>query len=92
MFLCGNASNQTDLLELFDMIILLELDEQTMLRRLADPTPTNDFGRGGEARDQLRRWFAGFQQDIRERGAVAVDASASLDSVVSAILKHVEVG
>jgi hypothetical protein len=56
LFVCGNAANETDLLDPFDRVFLLAIDEPTMMARLDGPGGDNDFGRMGDTRKQLRRW------------------------------------
>jgi hypothetical protein len=88
LYVCGNADNQLDLAGgRFSHVVLLEIDEPTMLARLDDPGRTNDFGRTGEAREVLRRYLAGYQRRMREAGASCVDARRPLDEVAESILR-----
>ena len=89
LFVCGGASNETDFFACFQQVFLLEIDEPTMLRRLDDPDRANDFGRTGDTREQLRRWLPDYQARMRARGAVVIDATVPLGSVVDAILARV---
>lgn len=90
LYVCGNASNETGFFHRFDRVILLEIDEATMLRRLDEPSRGNDFGRVGETRALLRRWLPGYQARMRARGVAVVDATAALESVIESILALTE--
>jgi thymidylate kinase len=85
LYLCGNAANDGDFA--YDRIVLLDIDEATMLRRLDDPARGNDFGRVGESRALLRSWLSVAREKYLARGAVVVDATAPLDDVVAEILR-----
>jgi thymidylate kinase len=65
-------------------VFLLEIDEPTMLARLA-ARPDNDWGRIGDTREHLRRFLPGYQERLRASGAIPVDARQPLDRVVDAI-------
>lgn len=90
LYVCGNASNEADFFHHFSHVILLEIDEPTMLRRLDDPCRGNDFGRTGDTRTLLRRWLPGYQARVRGLGADLVDATAPLESVIGSILARAE--
>ena len=90
LYVCGNASNQTGFFRRFDHVILLEIDEPTMLRRLDEPSRDNDFGRVSDTRAALRRWLPDYQARMRACGAAVVDATAPLESVIESILSLTE--
>jgi len=86
LYVCGIAGNEADFFDRFSHIILLEIDEPTLLRRLDDPSRDNDFGRTGDTRMMIRRWLPDYQARMRALGVRIVDATAPLQSVVDAIL------
>jgi len=86
LFVCGNAANETDLLDRFDRVLLLEIDEPTMLARIDDPYRDNDFGRAGGERELLRRSLPGYQAQMRSAGAIPIDATQPLSQVIDAIV------
>jgi hypothetical protein len=86
LYVCGNASNVTSFFRRFDIVILLEIDEPTMLRRLDEPSREGEFGRGDDTRVLLRSWLPGFQAQVRTLGAQVVDATAPLEAVIESIL------
>ncbi len=90
-FLCGHADNDTDFLDHYAGVFLLQIDESTMLRRLADPHRANDFGAVGDTREQLKLWRADFQHRMLALGASPIDASMPLHRVADALLAHIHV-
>lgn len=88
LYVCGYAANELDLADRFSHVVLLELDEPTMLARLDAPGRDNDWGRIGDTRDFERRWLPGYQDRMREFGAIPVDARQPVGQVVTAILSH----
>src|ERR1700742_986148 len=84
LYLCGGADNQLDLADRFTQVFLLEVDESTMLARL-DKRESNEWGRAGDSREYIRRLRPGYQNRMRASGALAIDATQSLDQVVDAI-------
>lgn len=86
LFLCGNAANDTDLWDRFDRVILLVVDEPTMLARIDDPRRDNDFGRSPDERALCCEWRSGFHAECLARGAIPIDAGLPLDQVADAIL------
>ncbi len=87
LFVCGSAENIMEFIDRFDLVILLEVDISTMLRRLDDPTHQNDFGRTGAARELLIEWAPEFQARMKELGASVVDARAPLETVADAVVR-----
>ncbi len=85
-FFCDGSRNSDDFIELFDEVFVLEIDDETLNRRLA-ARPQNEWGgtaSEGEA-------FARRQQRTKEglpQNAVVIDATAPLGSVVDSILKR----
>jgi broad-specificity NMP kinase len=88
LYVCGHAANELQLADRFTHVILLEIDEPTMLARLDAPSRDNDWGRIGDTRESERRWLPGYQDRMRAFGAIPVDATQPLDRVVDAILSH----
>ena len=66
-------------------MILLEIDESTMLTRLDGRQP-DEWGRSGDSREYIRRLLHGYQERLRIAGAIPVDATRPLDQVVNAKL------
>ena len=87
LYVCGGADNQHELADRFTQVFLLEIDEATMLARIA-ARPDNDWGRIGDTRDFLRRKRPELQDRMRASGAIPIDARQPLDRVADAIFAH----
>lgn len=87
LYVCGGAANELELAGRFTRVFMLELDEPTMLARIA-ARPDNNWGRIGDTREHLRRFLPGYQARLRASGAIPIDASQPLDQVIEAILAH----
>lgn len=87
-FFCGGSRNFAKFIDLFDGVFVLEVDLDTMNRRIdervaLDPT---DFGGTPEERDLIARLFA-TKEDV-PKNAVSIDATAPIARVVDAILSR----
>jgi hypothetical protein len=91
LYLCGSADNQLDLADRFTRVFLLEIDEATMLARLAG-RQDDEWGRAGDSREYVRRLLPGYQDRLRASGAIAIDARQPLVWVADAILAQVQAG
>ena len=85
-FFCGGSRNSSKFVDLLDGVFVLEVDLETMNRRIdervaVDPT---DFGATPEERDLIARLFA-TKEDV-PRTAMSIDATAPLGRVVDEIL------
>jgi adenylate kinase family enzyme len=86
LYVCGCADNELELADRFTEVFLLEIDESTMLARLA--SRDKEFGRIGDTREYQRRKLSGYQSRLRASGAIPVDARRPLNEVVKEILSH----
>jgi hypothetical protein len=86
VFVCGNAANEIDLLNRFDRVLLLVIDEPTMLARIDNPSRDHDFGRAGDERELLRRYLPSYQVQMRGAGAIPIDATQPLGRVVDTVV------
>jgi broad-specificity NMP kinase len=84
LFVCGSAAN--DDLVSFDAIVLLDIDEPTMVARVLDPARGNDFGRIGDSLEALVADLPAVRERYLRRGAVVVDATQPLSTVAAAVL------
>jgi adenylate kinase family enzyme len=86
LYVCGCADNELELADRFTQVFLLEIDEPTMLGRLA--SRDKEWGRIGDTREYQRRKLPEYQGRLRASGAIPIDARRPLDQVVDAILTH----
>jgi hypothetical protein len=87
-FFCGGSRNFPKFIDLFDGVFVLEVDLDTMNRRIdarvaQDPT---DFGGTAEERELIARLFA-TKKDV-PKIATRIDATAPIERVVDEILRR----
>ncbi|MFI6821490.1 AAA family ATPase [Micromonospora sp. NPDC050187] len=85
-FFCGGSRNFHKFVDLFDGVFVLDVDLDTLNRRL-DGRPEDEWG-GGPAERQLVLRLHRTKEDLPRTGVV-VDATAPVAKVVDAILRHV---
>ena len=88
-FFCGGSRNLDSFIQLFDGVFILNVDLETLKRRidarsLADPSDWG--GRPGER--ELITQLHKAREGVPENG-IAIDATAPLVTVVDEILRHV---
>jgi adenylate kinase family enzyme len=86
-FFCGGSRNADRFIGLFDEVFVLEVDLETLNRRLAARPETEWGGTAQEGES-----FARVQHATKVRlpvNAIIIDATAPLASVVDEILRHV---
>ena len=90
-FFCGGSRNSAKFLDLFDRIFVLEVDLDTLNRRL-DERPADEWGgRGRQKERELTIQLHRTREEI-PHGAITIDATAPLTQVVDEILRSVETG
>ena len=82
-FFCGGSRNFPRFIELFDGVFVLDVDLDTLRRRLAG-RPADEFGGRPHERELIVRLHA-TKADIPKAG-IAIDATAPLERVVDEIL------
>lgn len=81
-FFCGGSRNFSDFIDLFDAVFVLEVDLDTLNRRL-DERPDDEWG-GGPAERALIERFHRSGEDTPD--GIRIDATAPLARVVDQIL------
>ncbi len=84
-FLCGGSRNFSKFLDLFDGVFVLEIDLETLNRRL-DQRPEGEFGAHPSERDLIVRLLR-TREDIPKNG-IPIDAAAPLAQVVDEIVRQ----
>ena len=84
VFLCGSASGDDVVWQLFDKVIALVADERTIRRRLAGRP--EGFGTTPEELADVLFWHRGFEAAYRGFGATIIDATRPLTEVVAEVL------
>jgi thymidylate kinase len=85
-FFCGGSRNFNEFIDLFDEIFILDVDVDTLNKRL-DNRPDDNWGKSKRERELILRLHA-TKEDIPNSGII-IDATQSLVSVVDEILRHV---
>ncbi|MDQ0769256.1 broad-specificity NMP kinase [Pseudarthrobacter defluvii] len=85
-FFCGGSRNLAEFIDLFDGVFVLEVDLETLQRRL-DGRPRDEWG-GRKTERELIEHLHGTREDIPP-GGIAIDATAPLTKVVDDILRRV---
>ena len=81
----GAASNQSQYLDLFDKIFLLQCSQETFLKRITDRT-NNDFGKHPSEQVRILNWYKDFGKNMLNQGAIYVDTDKPLPEVVDQIV------
>ena len=85
-FFCGGSRNSHQFLHLFDAVFVLDIDRETLSRRL-DQRPEDEWGgRGRPAERELVLRLHETQEDVPD--GIRIDATAPLESVVDEILRR----
>ncbi|KKW08204.1 MAG: hypothetical protein UY44_C0015G0020 [Candidatus Kaiserbacteria bacterium GW2011_GWA2_49_19] len=85
-FYCGAASNADELYPLFDLIILLTVDESVARHRLTHRT-ANDFARTSEVQDWIMGYKNKWDEKTIKKGALPVDANRNIDAVAWDVIR-----
>ncbi|MBT2568070.1 nucleoside kinase [Arthrobacter sp. ISL-85] len=85
-FFCGGSRNFAKFIGLFDGVFVLEVDLETLGRRLGQ-RPQDEWG-GREAERKLIEHLHETREEIPP-GGIGIDANAPLSQVVDAILRRV---
>lgn len=87
VFLTGSSDNQREFYPLFARIFVLTIDATTLRQRLQNRRP-GDYGMHPEELQEILRTFEGFTRQIIADGAIPIDATQPLATVVDEILAH----
>lgn len=84
-FICAVMSNQQEFYRYFDKIFVLILDSKTMEERLITRAKRNFSQQPNELQDVLAK-HKKFEHELKQYGAIAIDATKPLVSVVDEII------
>jgi len=88
IFLCGTTQNDEAVLDLFDQVIYLYLDEPTLKHRM-DNRDSGEFGFAPHEKKAILSWHKSSEEAYRERGVTMIDATQPLSAVVDSIIAAV---
>ena len=83
-FFCGGFRNHDDLLGLFDGVFTLEIDAETLARRLST-RPPDEFG-GRPSEQALISRLHATKEDM-PKGAISIDATRPVEEVADQIVR-----
>jgi hypothetical protein len=84
-FLCGRVENEDEVRQLFDVVVCLVVDDESIVGRLAERT-TNAFGKHPEELAAVLTWNPTEADRYEDLGASIIDAARPLEEVVGDVL------
>lgn len=88
VFICGSAENEAELLDLFDLVICLAIDNETLRNRLLT-RDTNAFGTHPEEMAAAIQENDRSRSKYRDMGATVIDGTLPPAEVLEAVLAAV---
>jgi len=88
IFLCGRG-NIRQHWALADKVLLLKVDANTMVERLNRMDRDNNFAKDKETQEKLLNDLEFVQRSLTNAGAITIDATQPIDSVVDTILENI---
>lgn len=85
-FYCGNAENISEIVPLFDKLILLKASDEVILHRLSSRT-SNDFCKTTEIQEWILTSKDEWENNIKKMNAIVIDTNKDINQVVKEILK-----
>lgn len=89
-FYCGIASNMDDIIPLFDKMILLKADSDTIVKRLSNRGGTEKMGATEESRQMVLGWKDWWENEMEKKGAVVINANGRVEEVAKKIIDIVK--
>lgn len=89
IIICGVAKNDTEVIDLFDKIIYLHVNNDTLKERLFSRID-NDYGKNGSEVDEILNRKKKLDEKYTGSSVDRIDTSGSLDSIVEDILAHIK--
>jgi hypothetical protein len=86
VFLVGTVDNELEVWDLFDVVVCLVIDDETLRHRLETRT-NNRYGKPPHELDLIRGWNQSTEENYRRIGAVIVDATRGVDEAANAVLE-----
>lgn len=87
VYLCGVFSNERDLSDLFDKVIALNIDRETLIHRLRTRT-NNNFGKSEHELAHVIEWHKGVNKYYKEAGYIIIDSNRPLKQIIEKILSN----
>lgn len=88
-FYCGGMSNTFEVWDVFDLVIMLTISDETTIKRLS-ARQSGEFGSTKVNRDWVLSWKHSFEKRLLDAGAVPVSAEGAPREVAKLILSVVD--
>lgn len=89
VFVAGITTNQKDFLSLFDKVFLLYTNKDIFLKRLANRTGVNQYGKEEKDRKEIVTWYEKFESEMKKQGAIPIESSRPIGKIVDEILTNI---
>ena len=80
-----------DMIPLFDGFVLLQAAPDTIHQRLSSREGTEDMGNTEESRQAVLGWKEWWEEEMKDKGAIVVDANDTPHAVAEKIIVSVKV-
>lgn len=87
--ICGVAEADTEIINIFDKVLYLHLDDETLKERLLNRAD-NDYGKNPSELEEIFRRKHELDRRYISSGAIIVDASSTLDKVIEKVIAHID--
>jgi dephospho-CoA kinase len=86
--ICGVAEADTEIVNLFDKVFYLKLDDQVLKQRISDRTE-NDYGKNPKELEVILNRKRKLDQRYSSANSVLIDASLPLEEVIKTLLSYI---
>ncbi len=81
------GGNQIECFSLFDKVILLQCDSQTLIHRMKTRTNKSGFGKTKEEQDEVIEWQKEFEPIVLSHGAIPINTEGDIGEVADGIME-----
>jgi len=85
-FYSGIGSNIDEMIPLFDKVFVLQPSAETVNERLKSREGTDNIGNNQDGRDIVLGWKDEWEEKMKEKGAILIDANRSPEEIVIDVL------
>jgi broad-specificity NMP kinase len=83
------ADNLDEIIPLFDKFILLKASKDVLYKRLCKRIGVNEYGNTEEGRQRILGWKDEFEERMKSKGAIVVDADGEADVIRKRIFEKI---
>lgn len=85
IFLCGTATTENLIWDLFDKILYLDIDEETLRNRITH-RKDNDFGKTANELELILERYTAAKSRIKQLKVVHIDATRPINQIINTII------